>query len=206
MIDPINNIALTTLLSTALCLGSSMTYAYEKGDFILRAGIASLQPEEEAFGTLATLNAGVESDEQLGITFSYMLSDHWAFGVLASSPFEHDITSNGTTIGKTKLLPPTFSLEYFPASPASKLQPFIGVGINYTLFFSEDSSLGDLELDDSIGASFEVGLDYKVSENLVANMTIWNIDVDTDVTLNGNDVGGINIDPWNYMLALGYIF
>lgn len=200
------NHLLAAAIVTAMGFSSLPVQAYEKGDFILRAGIASLQPEEEPFGTLATLNAGVEKDEQLGITFSYMLSNHWALGVLASTPFEHEITSNGTRIGETKLLPPTFSLEYFPASSQSALQPFIGLGVNYTTFFSEESTLGDIDFDDSVGVSFEVGLDYKVSENLITNITIWNIDVETDATLNGTSIGGVDIDPWNYMLALGYIF
>lgn len=195
-------VALTAVLSTLPLTAN----AYQAGDLIFRAGIASLQPDETAYGTLNTLNAGANNDEQLGLTLSYMLTDNVAFGVLAATPFKHDITSNGSKIGETKLLPPTFSLEYFPASSESKWQPFVGVGLNYTTFFSEESTLGNLELEDSTGASVEVGLDYKVSDKLIFNATVWKIDVDADANLNGNSIGGIELDPYNYMISLGYIF
>jgi len=178
--------------------------AYEPGDFIFRAGIASVQPDEQAFGTLNTLNTGLGNDEQLGITFSYMLSKHLALGVLASTPFTHEITSNGSRIGEAKHLPPTLSLEYFPLDGASNIQPYIGAGINYTIFFSEESTLGDLSLDDSLGLSLEAGLDYHIAENIIIGAKVWKIDIDTDITLNGTDVGGVNIDPWVYMLSIGY--
>jgi len=135
-----------------------------------------------------------------------MISEHLAFGLLAATPFKHDVTSNGNKVGETKLLPPSFFLEYFPASGQSKWQPYIGAGLNYTTFFSEESTLGDLRFDDSWGLALEVGLDYQLNDNTVLNATVWKIDVDTDATLDGGSVGGVNIDPWGYMLAVGYKF
>ncbi len=197
---------LSVLLGILLITISHLANAYQQGEFILRTGIISLQPEEEPFGTLDTLNAGLSNNEQLGITFSYMLNEHLAFGLLAATPFKHDVTSNGAKIGETKLLPPSFFLEYFPANSQSKWQPYFGAGLNYTTFFSEESSLGTLKFDDSWGLALAIGLDYQLNENLVLNGTVWKIDVDTDATLNGSSIGGVDIDPWAYMLSLGYLF
>jgi len=202
-VRPILYSALTSLVLASF---STHLYAHKEGDFILRAGAISLQPEEQPFGTLDTLNAGLGNNEQLGITFSYMLNENWAFGLLAATPFKHDITSNGAKIGETKLLPPTFSLEFFPAKASSKWQPYFGAGLNYTTFFSEESTLGDIKFEDSFGLALEMGLDYRINDHMVVNASIWNIDVDTDATLNGADIGGVNIDPWAYMISIGYIF
>ena len=198
------------LLPIAIILGlgtfHAKSSAYEAGDFIFRAGIASVQPDEDPFGTLDDLDARVSDDEALGLTLSYMFTDHLALGLLASSPFKHDITTNGVKVADTELLPPTLHLEYFPLSSDSKWQPFVGAGVNYTTFFEESSNLGSLDLDDSVGISFEAGLDYRISEKFIVNATVWHIDLETDADLNDASIGGIELDPWVYMLSIGYVF
>jgi outer membrane protein len=198
------------LLPLAIALGliayQTQAFAYEAGDFVLRSGLASVEPDETPYGTLDTLNAGVDGAEALGLTFSYMLTNNIGLGLLASTPFSHDITSNGSKIAETELLPPTVHLEYFPLASSSKWQPFLGVGLNYTTFFNEKSTLGDLSLDDSVGVSLEAGLDYKISDKFIVNATVWNIDLKTDADLNGTSIGGIEIDPWVYMISIGYVF
>ena len=69
-----------------------------------------------------------------------MLSDNWGFEILASWPFSHDV-SLGTVspgnadvkIAETKHLPPTFSMQYH-FMPSGKVQPYAGLGVNYTTF------------------------------------------------------------------------
>ncbi len=198
------------LLPVAIILGlgtfHAQSQAYEAGDFIFRAGVASVQPDEDPFGTLGDLDARVSNDEALGLTFSYMFTDHIALGLLASSPFKHDISTNGTKVAETELLPPTLHLEYFPLKSDSKWQPFVGIGVNYTTFFEESSNLGSLDLDDSVGVSFEAGIDYRITEKLILNATVWHIDLETDADLDGTSIGGIELDPWVYMLSIGYVF
>ena len=200
------------LLPLAIILGTTTYHtqsnAYEAGDFILRAGLASVQPDESPFGTLKTLDASVDDAEALGITFSYMFTEHFALGLLASTPFKHDISSGGNKIAEIQLLPPTLHLEYFPLESSSKWHPFVGAGVNYTTFFEEKTSLGqgDLELDDSFGLSLEAGIDYKINDKWIVNATVWNIDIETDAKLDGDDIGGIKLDPWVYMVSIGYVF
>ncbi|MCO4759351.1 MAG: outer membrane beta-barrel protein, partial [Oceanospirillaceae bacterium] len=123
---------------------------------------------------------------------------------LAATPFKHNITANGAKIGDTKQLPPTLSLQYYPMDTQSALQPYVGVGVNYTTFFSEESTLGNLKLDDSWGLAAQAGVDYAVSDNVVLNAAVWYIDIDSDASLNGADIGTVEIDPWVYMVGVGY--
>ena len=198
--------AVSTLIGAVVLAASSAASAYEAGDIIVRAGVASVQPTEtmEAGSTLDTLNGGLGNNEQLGITASYMLTDKLGLELLAATPFKHDITANGTKIGDTKHLPPTLSLQYYPMDTQSALQPYVGVGVNYTTFFSEESTLGDLKLDDSWGLAAQAGVDYAVSDNVVLNAAVWYIDIDSDASLNGADIGTVEIDPWVYMVGVGY--
>ncbi len=78
-----------------------------------------------------------------------------------------------TKLGSAKQLPPTASVQYYFADSTSQWQPYVGIGVNYTLFFDESVSgtakdaLGahNLNLDDSIGFAAEIGLDWMVDKN-----------------------------------------
>jgi outer membrane protein len=199
-------VALSVAVAVGLASLSSLSQAHEAGDFILRAGVASVQPDAKPRGTLDALNADVDNGTALGITAAYMVSDVVAIELLAASPFKHDITSNGSKIGEASQLPPTLSLQYMPALDLGGFQPYVGVGVNYTTFFDEDSSLGKLKLDDSWGIAWQVGFDYQVQDQWLVNAAVWNIDIESDATLNGASIGSVDIDPWVYMLGVGYRF
>jgi len=222
----INSLVAGSLLATGLACGAGSTMAYEAGDIILRAGIASVQPDESSSNLEINgiaepgTGAGVDNNEQLGLTGTYMLTSNLGIGLLAATPFEHDLTANGLGVdaGSTKHLPPTLTLQYFPMDSASDFQPYVGIGVNYTAFFDEkvDSELegvlgnGDLELDDSIGLALEAGFDYAIDEHWVLNAAVWYIDIETSADFkfdSGSRVkADVDIDPWVYMAGIGYKF
>lgn len=216
-------IVFTTLAATAF--GAQ---AHQQGDFLIRAGIANVDPNANSSelvldgGAIANSEADVADNSQLGLTFTYMMTDNWAVDVLASTPFEHDITADtgalglGTVnAGDTKHLPPTVSLLYFPRDGSEQFQPFFGLGVNYTHFFEEgvDSQLedvlgaGSLDLDGSFGIAAQAGFDYMISDNMFVNGTVFWIDIDTDATFEfaANRIGtDVEIDPMVYLLTLGW--
>lgn len=213
-------VALFTLMSTGVG-------AYEPGDLIVRAGVASVQPNEDSSplvvngSALPGTAAGVDGDEQLGLTVTYMLTEHVGLGVLAATPFEHDIKARGLGVnaGSAQHLPPAVTVQYFPLSTASTIQPYIGLGINYTVFFQEDvdselenaiGASGNLSLDDSFGIAGQAGVDWMLSSNWLLNASVWYLDIDTEATFkfaNGTRVtADVDIDPWVYMVGVGYRF
>lgn len=210
---------------------TTQLWAYEAGDIILRAGIAEVSPDASSSelnlndSAINGSSANVHNDTQLGLTGVYMLNSRWGVELLASTPFEHNITADTGALalgrinaGSGKHLPPTLSIQYFPAEANSQFQPYVGAGINYTLFFSENISpelesvlgAGTLKLDNSLGLSLQAGLDYQISDQLLVNFSVWYMDIDTDATFNF--VSGdrlttdVSIDPTTYMLSLGYKF
>ena len=210
---------------------STGAMAYESGDWIVRAGYASVHPDDSSNGLklngapVAGTGVGVDTGAALGITASYMLAPHWGVELLAATPFTHDITvkglgayiPDGTKIGSTKQLPPTLSLQYYFADSTSQWQPYLGVGVNYTTFFDESvtssakSALGahNLSLDDSVGLAGEIGLDWAVSQNWLINASVWKADIKTDASLDtalGRVTTKVTIDPVVYMVAVGYKF
>lgn len=89
---------------------------------------------------------GLDSDTQLGLTIDYDYSENIVFELVAATPFSHEISVkssgalNGLAVGETKHLPPTLLAQYHFGTAEQKLRPFVGAGINYTIFFEEKAN------------------------------------------------------------------
>ncbi|QTP55673.1 outer membrane beta-barrel protein [Billgrantia sulfidoxydans] len=197
------------LTATAL-LASSQVFAYNQGDFITRVGVAHVDPKS-GNGSLAggVFDVDVDSDTNLGFTLGYLFHDKLGIELLAALPFKHDIELNGVEAASTKHLPPTLTLQYYPlGGTGTQVQPYAGVGLNYTHFFSEEIDVDDvdLELDSSWGLAGQLGLDVRLNDNWGVNAAAWYVDIDTDASLNGTEVGKVSIDPWVFMAGISYRF
>lgn len=199
------------LLLSLACAATAPAFAYDAGNVIVRAGVAHAMPDVSTDAALTGLD--VEDNTQLGLTATYMVTPKFGVELLAATPFEHDITANGTTIGTTKHLPPTVSAQFYPLDNPT-LQPYVGAGLNYTMFFSEElnatgkaaTGANDVSLSNSVGLALEIGIDVKVSEQLVVNAALWKVDMNTDVSLDGTKAGELEIDPLVAMIGIGYKF
>lgn len=152
-----------------------------------------------------TLPVRVDTDVKPTLTFEYFVRDNLGVEVIAAWPFEHDISIAGLgTVGSTKQLPPTVSLQYH-FNTKGKVSPFLGAGVNYTTFFSEDTrgalAGSKLKLDDSWGLAAHAGVDFALNERSAIRIDARWIDIDTDVKLDGADLGTVNIDPIVYGAA-----
>ena len=217
---------LAPLAITAMATAALPAQAYEAGDLLVRAGPAMVDPGDDSSEVPGFSGSGVEADDntQLGLTLSYMLTDHVGLELLAATPFSHEVTGNGSLaglkIGSLKHLPPTLSVLYYPLASDSAVQPYLGLGLNYTWFFdtktaqaTEDALNGGeaigLDVDDSVGLAFKAGLDYSINENWGLSAGVYYIDINTTATLelpSTNVDVDIEVDPMVYMLGLNYKF
>lgn len=166
---------------------------YSQGSWHFGAGVANVNPKSDN-GTLAGAAATIGSDTAISLTAEYFIRDNIGIELLAATPFDHDIALGGTNIGSTKHLPPTLSVNYhFPTK--GKITPFVGLGVNYTTFFEEETALGNLELDDSFGLAASLGADWQISDRGALRINVRYMDIDTDAKLNGADIGTAEIDP-----------
>ncbi|MBN7768329.1 outer membrane beta-barrel protein [Marinobacter daepoensis] len=207
-----------SILAAAVMAAAPAAQAFEAGDFVVRAGAVHVAPDDSsdevrlAGGVATGSDVAVDTNTQLGIRGTYMFTSHLGLGVLAATPFKHNITGkdgllDGADIGETKHLPPTITLQYYPMASTSALQPYAGVGVNYTTFFEEKSDLGELELDDSVGVAVEFGVDYMLSEQFGLNAAVWWADIDTEAEIKGvTEKLDVEIDPMVYMVGFTYKF
>ncbi|MGD2127932.1 MAG: OmpW family outer membrane protein [Lysobacterales bacterium] len=198
-----------TILCAAVMLGATVVntgMAMDQGDWLIRAGVTNVDPKSNNHDVVS-----VDSATSVTFNFTYMMTANWGVEVLAAYPFEHDIyLVDGPKVGSTKHLPPTVSLQYHFA-PASTFQPYVGFGVNYTYFFSENTTGAlqgvNLNLDDSWGLAGEVGADIMLNEQWFLNLSARWIDIDTKAKLDGEELPGtIKIDPFVYGANIGFRF
>ncbi|PCK03410.1 MAG: outer membrane protein OmpW [Alteromonadaceae bacterium] len=204
--------------------------AYEPGDLVIRAGLTKVSPDESSGNVIVNdlggntgMQVSVDDSTQLGLNFVYFINQHLAIELLAATPFNHSINLENSALGlgdgslaETDQLPPTLSALYYFSASDSVFQPYVGLGINYTIFFDESfddtrqaQGFNSLELDDSIGLSAQLGFDYTLNDNWLLNTSLRYIDISTTAKFKvGNSAAkvDVDIDPWVYTLAIGYKF
>ena len=203
------------VLAAATALTMTTAFAVPAGTWSVAAGAHYVDPKSDN-GTLNNgLSVDVDGDVRPTISGEYFIANNVGVELLAAIPFHHDFTlnnANGKEIytGKTQHLPPTLSLQYHfdDYNLPMNVKPFVGVGVNYTMFFKEklNNSEGlDLKLDDSVGVAGHIGLDIPFAATESLRIDARYMDIKTDATVNGAGVnyelGEIDISPWVYGVA-----
>lgn len=213
-----SNIVSGLIVATLLSAGfTASVSAHQAGDIIVRAGAVVVVPNESSPVVANIAEFAVSNNTQLGLNFGYMLTDNIGIELLAATPFSHDISLGALgKIAETKQLPPTLVAQYYFGSSDSKLRPYIGAGVNFTNFFdnefnqdAKDAGLSDLSMSNSWGVAAQVGIDYQVNKNWLVNASVWYAQISTDVKFNlGAEAQNVetDIDPWVYMVSIGYTF
>lgn len=187
------------MLATALALLASPVMAQSQGEWTLGFGLANVNPKSDN-GVLAggTVPTEIGDNTRPTITAEYFIRDNLGVELLAALPFKHSIKSNGVEIGTVKHLPPVISLQYhFDAT--EQFKPFVGLGVNFTGFWDGDArgplSGSELRVKNSWGLAAHLGGDYWISDKAAIRADLRWIDIDADVTLNGADIGKVEVDP-----------
>ena len=208
----------TLRLALAVALGLSATPALAQtaGSWTVGVGAHNVEPKSGNGTLVATplgdLTMDVGTNVRPTITAEYFVKDNLGIEVLAALPFQHDIAVTGVgKVGSTKHLPPTVSLQYHFGQ--GKVKPFVGLGVNYTRFFSTKTegpiAGAELELSDSWGLAGHVGIDFQVGAKGAIRVDYRSIDIDTKAKLNGANLGSrntVNIDPSVYGIAYVFAF
>ncbi|MET0289701.1 MAG: OmpW family outer membrane protein [Pseudoxanthomonas sp.] len=204
-----------TLLKTTLVLAlpalACPAFAQSRGEWAVALGAHQVNPRSDS-GTLAggTLPVRVDSSVRPTVSLEYFVADNLGVEVLAALPFQHGIQIRGLgTVGSTRQLPPTVSLQYH-FNHQGQVSPFLGAGVNYTTFFSEDTrgalAGSTLALGDSWGLAAHAGLDFKLGTRGALRVDVRWMDIDSAVRLDGTRLGTAHLDPWIYGAAYVQMF
>lgn len=146
-----------------------------------------------------------------GVDISYFLTPQIAVELVLTYPQKQTIRSNGTDIGSLKHLPPTLTAQYHFTSFGA-FKPFVGAGLNYTRFSSvrfdpavqtaRQPSLSK----NNVGLVVQVGFDYEFIKNTYFNVDAKKVQIRTDVSSAGTEVGTFEVDPWLIGVGIGRRF
>jgi len=213
----------STLFISGLVMAALPSAAPAQGDWLVRGRLIHVAPNDSsgAVTTLAGSGVGVNSDSTLEVDFTYMLNPNLGIELVLATT-KHDLNGKGTIaalgkIGESGVLPPTLTLQYHFA-PRAAVRPYAGVGLNYTLFYSDKSSaalnaaLGgptSVDLSNSLGPALQAGLDVDLSKDWFLNFDAKYIWIDTKATLvTGGTTRTVNVDinPWVFGVGIGRRF
>ena len=182
--------------------------------WLIRVRAIDVVPDESA--TIKAIGGDAKISNQIvpELDISYFFSENIAAElILATTP--HDVTATGTALGNVDLgdvwlLPPTLTLQYH-FSPRATIRPYIGAGINYTIFYNEDpGAVVDVDYDNSVGWALQAGADIPVGDTYFLNFDVKKVFLGTDVTVNAGAAGSVgadvDIDPWIFGVGVGRRF
>ena len=183
----------TLLLAAAgAAVFASVPAQAKQGDILVRLRGIVVAPNEKSGSVLPAFpgeKVSIDNAVAPEIDVTWMASDHIGFELIAATTKHSASGRKGTTgsIGKlasTWVLPPTLTAQYH-FLPDAPVRPYVGAGVNYTLFYSEDAS-GALEsavgqtkvhMSDSFGWAAQAGVDIDLNDRLFLNIDVKYIDM-----------------------------
>ena len=207
---------------------SGSAQAWEAGDWLVRLRGLHIDPSADSDpinapalgGAVPGSEVDVDTSTVPELDITYMWTKHIGTElVLAVS--ENTISAAGTAsdlgdVADVWLLPPSLTVQYH-FLPDSRFSPYIGAGVNWTVFFSEDldsnfSNPGDsIDLENSFSYVFQAGFDVKLDNDWFINLDVKYIDLNTEATIRNSSAGDIfvddvDIDPWTFGFGIGKRF
>ncbi len=198
------------LLSAGALIASQAALAYQAGDVFVRGGIAQTDVKSNN-GDLDVPGVGVArldvSDERgLYYGLGYLFTDQIGIELSGQEKVEHDLALVGVqTIGSVDRMPVNLLVNYYPLGGMdSRVQPYVGAGLNYTRFSGEEFE--GLDVRRSYGVIGQVGVDLAVAQGVMLNGFVSYADVSADVRLGGDKIGEAKIDPMTIGGGITYRF
>nr|WP_298412142.1 OmpW family outer membrane protein [uncultured Halomonas sp.] len=182
------------VVAASAIFAAQAAMAYQAGDFFLRGGYAKVSPTSDN-GDVAGSELDVSDERGFTYGFGYLFTDNIGIELNSSEPFEHDLSTSALgPLGSIERTPINLLANYYPlGGTRASVQPYIGVGVNYTIY--SDEELAGLDIDDSWGATGQLGVDLAVTDFLMLNVAANYADVEADASLNGSGIGTADVDP-----------
>lgn len=176
------------VVTAGFALASQAALAYNAGDVFVRGGVAQTDTGS-GNGNVAGDPLNVESARGFTFGAGYLFTDKVGVELNSSEKFEHDISVPGTDLGSVDRLPVNLLINYYPMGGLdSRVQPYVGAGLNYTRFSGEPTGVS---IDESYGAIGQVGVDLAVTDNIMLNGYASYADVNADINVGGE----VDIEP-----------
>ena len=177
----------------------------------VRARAVHLNPADKSeplLGVGAADRIAVSDKTIPEVDITYFVTPNISAELVLTYPQKHDVYLDGAAVGTFKHLPPTLTLAYH-FNAGGEFRPYVGAGVNYTLFMDEDMDVGAAEVtleNDSVGAAYRVGFDWSINKDWLLNVDVKKIEIGSDVYLDGTKISSLDVDPLAIGVGFGWTF
>ena len=179
----------TLALGAAISIATGGAYAGNAGPNDIRAGVYLVHFDAQA-GDISGpyvppgLNLHVNNVATLYLAYVRTVATHFNIELTAGYPpltktegrgpaMLGSVPYNGKIISTARWFSPSLLFEYVFGDANSRLRPYVGVGVNYTMFFSRQSTAAgnaasggptSISLPSSVGPAATIGLSYEIND------------------------------------------
>lgn len=216
------------IVALALAAAAPLAQAQDTGNWLVRGRalyLDSANKDKTAVPDVTGSSLSVNNKWFPEVDITYFFTPNLAAELVLTYPQKHDVRLGGSKIGTVKHLPPTLSAQYHFTN-FSGFRPYVGVGLNLTLFSDVDILDGKGSLDTkSTGLAFGAGVDIPLGDGWLLNFDVKKVNIRTDVGLDPSlleagstrqsplglstghvNVGEFRIDPMLYSIGIGKRF
>lgn len=193
--------------------------AYD-GDWMVRLrGIGVIPNDSLTANGIPGADASISTAVVPELDFTYFFTENFAAELILATT-KNSVGGRGALggadIGSVWLLPPTLTAQYHVTQLAdwtgyedlSKVKPYFGAGVNYTIFYDEDAGqFNSIEYDDAFGFALQAGVDVEIGNGFYLNADVKYIFLETDWKINDGALrGSVDINPLIVGVGVGYRF
>ena len=203
------------LKQTAFIALLGMSASAMAGDWQVKLGASALAPQNDDNGIIAGGKATVSNEVGLTPSVEYFFANSpISVELLLATPFKHDVSIEGVgeNVASFKHLPPTVTAKY-NFKNSTRFTPYVGVGATVVIPWDEKvkgnlEGAGKLEADVAYGVAGQVGFNFQPADakNWGVYADVRYAQVETDLELNGTNIGELEVNPWVYTLGYSYKF
>lgn len=203
-------LAVTTFNPTPAVASDDFDHWLSKERFQIRGRVIGVLADGD--GTVEGTSLGTDVGDALTpeVDFTYFFTKNIAAEAVVATA-QHEVSAGSNDLGETFILPPTVVLQYH-FQPDEKISPYVGVGVNYSVFYGEEDGTGfdDLEVEGGFGIALQAGVDYWINDNWGLNLDAKYIDLDIDAKVTSGSTrlrtNDVELNPWIIGAGVSYRF
>ena len=215
-----------SLLAVLATVAASAS-AQRAGTMMFKLGVNQIDPQVSSGNLSAPAMPGTKIDvdaaTSLIFTGTFMLTDNVSAELYAGLGYKHDVVGAGAIAGVGKLgtvkqISPTVFAQYRFLGAASKLRPYVGLGLTYAHFYGEEGSGAltaltnpggpptKLSAGSAWGISPQVGVSYFLNDRWYVDGSVIKTFIKNTSSLSTGQTIDTKLDPIVVNLSVGYRF
>jgi outer membrane protein len=185
--------------------------AAEENPWMLRVRAVDLLFQNGQTGIASSANIKAKDQWIPEFDVSYFFTKNIAAELVLTWPQQVNITAGGANVGKVTALPPSLLAQYH-FTDLGAFKPYVGAGINYTIFGNRQNFYGGgagLQIEpSSVGFVGQIGMDYMLDKNWGLNVDVKYATMATNVQAvdGGANLGKLTLNPWMPAVGVTYKF